>query len=62
MTVAAVILAASPASALAVAAGQPSVRRIAELAWAGGALPIVVVFVALQRTFIRGMTAGAVKE
>jgi CTP:molybdopterin cytidylyltransferase MocA len=43
MTVAAVILAATPASALAGAAGQPSVRRIAELAWAGGALPIVVV-------------------
>lgn len=43
MTVAAVILAATPASALADAAGQPSVRRIAELAWSGGALPIVVV-------------------
>lgn len=26
------------------------------------ALPIVVVFIALQRTFIRGMTAGAIKE
>lgn len=26
------------------------------------ALPIVVVFVALQRSFVRGMTAGAVKE
>jgi CTP:molybdopterin cytidylyltransferase MocA len=43
MTVAAVILAASPNAALADAAGQPSVRRIAELAWSGGALPIVVV-------------------
>lgn len=43
MTVAAVILAATPASALADAAGQPSVRRIAELAWAGGALPIVAI-------------------
>jgi CTP:molybdopterin cytidylyltransferase MocA len=43
VTVAAVILAATPASALADAAGQPSVRRIAELAWSGGALPIVVV-------------------
>ena len=43
MTVAAVILAATPASALAEAAGRSSVRRIAELAWAGGALPVVVV-------------------
>ncbi len=43
MTVAAVILAASPESALADAAGQPVVRRLADAAWAGGALPIVVV-------------------
>jgi len=43
MTVAAVILAASPASALADAGGTPAVRRIADTAWAGGATPIVVV-------------------
>ena len=43
MTVAAVILAASTDSALADAAGRPSVRRIVESAWAGGAVPIVVV-------------------
>lgn len=43
MTVAAVILAASSDSALADAAGQPVVRRLADAAWAGGALPIVVV-------------------
>ncbi len=43
MTVAAVILAASPESALADAAGRASVRRIAETAWAGGAMPLVVV-------------------
>jgi CTP:molybdopterin cytidylyltransferase MocA len=43
MTVAAVILAASPASALADAEGTPAVRRIADAAWAGGATPIVVV-------------------
>jgi CTP:molybdopterin cytidylyltransferase MocA len=43
MTVAAVILAASPASALADADGAPAVRRIADSAWAGGATPIVVV-------------------
>jgi CTP:molybdopterin cytidylyltransferase MocA len=42
MTVAAVILAASPASALADADGTPAVRRIADTAWAGGATPVVV--------------------
>ena len=43
MTVAAVVLAASVESALADAAGIPRVRRIADAAWSGGALPIVVV-------------------
>jgi CTP:molybdopterin cytidylyltransferase MocA len=43
VTVAAIILAASPDSALADAAGLPVVRRLADGAWAGGALPIVVV-------------------
>lgn len=43
MTVAAVILAASPESALADADGVPRVRRIVDAAWSGGALPIVVV-------------------
>jgi CTP:molybdopterin cytidylyltransferase MocA len=43
MTVAAVILAASPESALADVEGQTRVRRIADAAWSGGALPIVVV-------------------
>jgi CTP:molybdopterin cytidylyltransferase MocA len=43
MTVAAVVLAASVESALQDAAGRPSVRRIVESAWAGGAVPIVVV-------------------
>ena len=42
MTVAAVILAASPASALADADGTPGVRRLTDVAWAGGATPIVV--------------------
>ncbi len=42
MTVAAVILAATPESALADAAGTPGVRRIADTAWAGGATPVVV--------------------
>src|ERR687887_454045 len=43
MTVAAVILAASRASALADADGLPAVRRNADTAWSGGAVPIVVV-------------------
>lgn len=43
VTVAAVILAANPESALADADGLPSVRRIADVAWSGGATPIVVV-------------------
>ena len=43
MTVAAVILAATPDSALADADGMPAVRRIADAAWSGGATPIVVV-------------------
>jgi molybdenum cofactor cytidylyltransferase len=43
VTVAAVILAASPGSALRDVDGVPNVRRLADTAWAGGALPIVVV-------------------
>ena len=43
MTVAAVILAASAESALADADGLPAVRRNADTAWSGGAVPIVVV-------------------
>ncbi|HEX7471944.1 MAG TPA: NTP transferase domain-containing protein [Candidatus Limnocylindrales bacterium] len=43
MTVAAVILAASEASALTLLEGLPRVRRLADLAWSGGALPIIVV-------------------
>lgn len=43
MTVAAVILAATAASALADADGTPAVRRNADTAWAGGATPVVVV-------------------
>jgi len=43
MTVAAVILAASAESALADADGLPAVRRIADVAWSGGATPVIVV-------------------
>jgi len=43
MTVAAVILVPDPGVALADADGLPAIRRIVQSAWAGGALPIVVV-------------------
>jgi len=43
VTVAAVVLAATPDSALADADGMPSVRRIVDSAWSGGAVPIIVV-------------------
>jgi len=43
VTVAAVVLAATPAAALADADGIPRVRRIVDSAWSGGAVPIVVV-------------------
>lgn len=43
MTVAAVILSATTEGALAETMGQPRVRRLVDLAWSGGALPIVVV-------------------
>ncbi len=43
MTVAAVILAATDEDALAPTEGQPRVRRLVDIAWAGGALPVIVV-------------------
>ena len=43
MTVAAVILSATPEGALAATLGQPRVRRLVDIAWSGGALPVVVV-------------------
>ncbi len=43
MTVAAIILSASPDGAVADADGMPAVRRIADAAWSGGASPVVVV-------------------
>jgi CTP:molybdopterin cytidylyltransferase MocA len=42
MTVAAVILSATTDGAVADTLGQPRVRRLADLAWSGGALPIIV--------------------
>ncbi len=43
MTVAAVILSATAEGSLTDTLGQPRVRRLVDLAWSGGALPIVVV-------------------
>jgi CTP:molybdopterin cytidylyltransferase MocA len=43
VTVAAVVLAARPESALEDADGLPRVRRIVDSAWSGGAVPIIVV-------------------
>jgi len=43
MTVAAVVLVPDPAVALADADGLPALRRVVQSAWAGGAMPIVVV-------------------
>jgi hypothetical protein len=43
MTVAAVILSSTAEGALTDALGQPRVRRLADVAWSGGALPVVVV-------------------
>jgi CTP:molybdopterin cytidylyltransferase MocA len=42
MTVAAVILSATTEGALADTLGQPRVRRLVDIAWSGGALPVVV--------------------
>ncbi|HEU4672154.1 MAG TPA: NTP transferase domain-containing protein [Candidatus Limnocylindrales bacterium] len=42
MTVAAIILAASPESALRDVEGLANVRRLVDVAWAGGAVPVVV--------------------
>ena len=43
MTVAAVILSATTDGALTDTLGQPRVRRLVDIAWSGGALPVVVV-------------------
>jgi hypothetical protein len=43
MTVAAVILSSTTDGALSDTLGQPRVRRLVDLAWSGGALPVVVV-------------------
>ena len=60
MTVAAVILAATPESALADAEGVPRVRRIVDAAWSGGALPVVVVSFDPDGTIAAALAGAAV--
>ena len=60
MTVAAVILAATPESALADADGVPRVRRIVDAAWSGGALPVVVVSFDPDGAVAAALTGAAV--
>jgi CTP:molybdopterin cytidylyltransferase MocA len=60
VTVAAVILAASTESALADAEGQVRVRRLADAAWSGGALPIVVVAPELDGKVAAALAGAAV--
>ncbi|HLX35298.1 MAG TPA: NTP transferase domain-containing protein [Candidatus Limnocylindrales bacterium] len=60
MTVAAVILAASTESALADVEGQPRVRRLADAAWSGGALPIVVVAPDPDRSVAAALSGASV--
>lgn len=43
MTVAAIILSATPEGALRDVEGRPLIRRLAEVAWSGGGVPVVVV-------------------
>jgi CTP:molybdopterin cytidylyltransferase MocA len=43
MTVAAVVIVPEPPAALAPADGEPALRRVAQAAWSGGALPTIVV-------------------
>ncbi len=43
MTVAAIVIVPNSAAALAHSEGEPVIRRLAQSAWAGGALPIVLV-------------------
>jgi CTP:molybdopterin cytidylyltransferase MocA len=60
LTVAAVILAGTPSSALADADGTAAVRRIADSAWAGGATPVVVVAHDPDGTVAAALAAGEV--
>ncbi|MFP5341522.1 MAG: NTP transferase domain-containing protein [Candidatus Limnocylindria bacterium] len=58
MTVAAVILAPTTDAALADALGQPRVRRLADLAWSGGAMPVIVLAPDADGSVARALTGA----
>lgn len=60
VTVAAVILAASVESALADGDGVPRIRRIADTAWSGGAMPVIVVAPDPEGTVAKALTGAPV--
>jgi CTP:molybdopterin cytidylyltransferase MocA len=55
MTVAAIVIVPNSAAALAHSEGEPVIRRLVQSAWAGGALPIVVVCPDADTEFERAM-------
>jgi CTP:molybdopterin cytidylyltransferase MocA len=56
MTVAAIVIVPDSAAALANVEGEPVIRRLVQSAWAGGAMPIVVVCPAVDGAFEQAMT------
>lgn len=59
MTVAAAILAATPESALRDVDGVPNVRRLTDVAWAGGAVPVIVVAADPDGDVVRALAGSA---
>jgi CTP:molybdopterin cytidylyltransferase MocA len=55
MTVAAIVIVPDSAAALANVEGEPAIRRLVQSAWAGGAMPIVVVCPAVDSAFDQAM-------
>jgi len=60
VTVAACILAASPDTALRDVDGTPNVRRLVDLAWAGGAFPVVVIAADLEGAIATALAGATV--
>ncbi len=58
MTVAAVILSATAEGALTEALGQPRVRRLADIAWSGGAMPVLVLSPDLDGAVARALNGA----
>jgi len=55
MTVAAIVIVPDPAVALADVEGEPVIRRLVQSAWAGGAMPLVVVCPSIDDEFQRAI-------